>query len=72
MKVVGKKIDGKLTEKINDETAIAVSPRWYLEITLTMRWFKAFDPRSNKLTRVRIRITKVENSREFEVSGIGC
>ena len=65
------KIVGKLTEKINDETAISVSSGRYLEVTLTMRWLKAFNSGSNQLTRIGIRITKVEKRKEFEVNGIG-
>ena len=41
------KIVRKLTEKINDETAIAVSLGRYLEVTLTMRWHKVFNSGSH-------------------------
>lgn len=62
--------DGVFTEKINNQAAITVSSRWFLEVSLSVRWIKAFNPSSNKITSVRIWITKVENSRKFEFNRI--
>ena len=61
----------EITEKINDETAITVSPRWLMEIILSIRRDKGLNPGGNKLTGVRIRVTKIENSREVEVNRFG-
>jgi hypothetical protein len=44
----------EITEKINDETAVTVSPRWFVEVTLSIRRVNALNTRGNKLTGVRI------------------
>lgn len=42
------------TKEINDKTAITVSPRWFVEETLAIWWVKAFNPRRDEPTGVRI------------------
>ena len=44
----------KITEKINDETTITVSPRWLFEVTLSIRREKGLNPGGDKLSSVRI------------------
>lgn len=61
----------KITEKINDETPVTVSPRWVVEIILSIWRVKAFNPRRNQTTGIRIGITKIENSREVKVNRVG-
>jgi hypothetical protein len=61
---------GRFTEEINNKTAITVSPRWYLEVNFPIRWSNAFNAGRHKVASVRIRVTKVENSRKLEVYGL--
>ena len=44
----------EITEKINDETTITVSPRWLFEVTLSIRREKGLNPGGDKLSSVRI------------------
>lgn len=43
-----------ITKEIDDETAIRVSPRWFLEVSLSIWWVKALKRSGNKSTSIRI------------------
>lgn len=60
-----------ITKEINDETAIRVSPRWYLEVGLSIGWVKALYSGGSQGASIRIRIAKVENRRKIKVHGFG-
>lgn len=63
-------ISEEITEQVNDETTIAKSPWRRLEVRLSIRGVKKEAKASSKPTRIRVRVSIVENGGIMEVDGI--
>lgn len=61
----------KITEKINNEAAIAVSPRGVSEEAVAIRGVDALNGGTHKAASVGVGVSEVENSRARERVGSG-
>lgn len=60
----------KITEEVDDQTAIAESAGRFVEVILSIGWIKRFaEAGGDERARIRIRVAEVEYGRIVEING---